>query len=97
MPAIGAKTTGMAMSCLPYFRPKLTVDSFEDVVANLRQRDSLLRHSVALANGYRLIVWSVKVDSDAERSSDLVLTTVTTPNCTRVIELYVPDCSQLIS
>ena len=76
IPAIGAKTTGMAISCLPYFRVKLTVYSLEDVVANLGQCDPLLSHGVALTDGYRLVVWSVKVDRDAERRAYLVLATI---------------------
>src|SRR5689334_3780686 len=99
MPAMGARTTGGETSTAPSrsISGSAARESLDQVGLDLVERDALLRHRVALANGDRVIVESLEVDSDAERRADLVLSAVTTADRTGVVEVDVPPVAQLSS
>src|SRR3982751_4589117 len=61
-----------------------------EVALHLVERHPLLGHRVALAQGDGLVVEGVEIDGEAERRADLVLTTVTAADRTRVVELDLP-------
>src|ERR1044072_278479 len=60
----------------------------------LVDRDPLLGHAVALADGDRVVLQRVEVDGDAERRADLVLPAVAAADGARVVEVDVPVVAQ---
>jgi hypothetical protein len=62
----------------------------------LVEGDPFLGLGVALTNRDGLIIQRVKVDCDAERSADLVLTAVAPSDGLGIIEFNIPVLTQLI-
>ena len=69
--------------------------SAQVAVSRLGERDALLRHRVAVADGDRVVVERVEVDRDAERRADLVLAAVAAADRAGVVEVDVPAPAQL--
>src|SRR5450756_522052 len=65
------------------------------VPRDLTEPDPLLRHRVALADGYGLVLQRLEVHGDAERRADLVLAAVAPADRAGVVELHVPGLAQL--
>src|SRR3954451_9213463 len=59
------------------------------------ERNTLLRHRVALADRHGVVLEGLEVDRDAERRADLVLAAVAPPDRLGVVELDVPVAAQL--
>src|SRR5699024_8575864 len=69
---------------------------FCEVGVELSAGDAHLLHRVTLAHGHGVIFKRVKVDGDTERGTDLVLTTVSTADRARVVEVNVPVFTQIL-
>ena len=73
-----------------------TTHSFSEVILHTVERHSFLTHRIAFTDGDSLIVLRVKVDGNAERSADFILTTVALANTLRIVEIDVPPPTQLV-
>ncbi|SHW77823.1 Uncharacterised protein [Mycobacteroides abscessus subsp. abscessus] len=65
------------------------------MIGHAADRNTLLGHLVAVANGDGVVFERVEIDCDAERGTDLVLSTIPPADCPGVIEVDIPALAQL--
>src|SRR3982751_261027 len=105
MPAIGARTTGGSATTRSDNRSGAAVSAVmpapsaagqlrRQIALDLVDRDPLLLHRVALADGHRVVVEGVEINGYAERRADLILTSIPPADRLRIVEVHVPALAQ---